>query len=281
MLEPIVDELLLADATQCRALAGRRIKTDRDDAANVAELLAAGRLPVAYAPPAHIAELRHWTRHRHHLSQQHARVLHRVKSLMNLCNRPGPARLKAPGLIRYLKAQRPRLNAAIVMQLEMAIDELVLFERQLDIITIKLKALLQQKVFVTDATRLMSFPGVGIVIAATVLAEVGDFARFIHRNAIARYAGFNPSVYASGESCRTGHIAKAGSRDLRWAMVQAAWVAIRSDPVIKKLWLKLKRRSDGKRAAIAIARRMLRWMWHTSKNRQRYQRVMTDRKSVV
>jgi transposase len=38
LLEPIVHELLLADATQCRALAGRRIKTDREDALNVAEL---------------------------------------------------------------------------------------------------------------------------------------------------------------------------------------------------------------------------------------------------
>lgn len=65
LLEPLVDKLLLADATQCRALAGRRIKTDREDALNVASLLACGRLPVAYAPPAPVAQLRHWTRHRH------------------------------------------------------------------------------------------------------------------------------------------------------------------------------------------------------------------------
>ena len=49
LLEPIVDELVLADATQARALAGRRLKTDREDAANIAELLAAGRLPLAGA----------------------------------------------------------------------------------------------------------------------------------------------------------------------------------------------------------------------------------------
>ena len=45
MLEPIVEKLVLADATQARALAGRRLKTDREDAFNIAELLAAGRLP--------------------------------------------------------------------------------------------------------------------------------------------------------------------------------------------------------------------------------------------
>jgi transposase len=47
LLEPIVEKLFLADATAARALAGRRLKTDREDALNVAELLAHGRLPVA------------------------------------------------------------------------------------------------------------------------------------------------------------------------------------------------------------------------------------------
>jgi len=92
LLEPVVDKLVLADATQCRALAGRRIKTDREDALNVAELLAAGRLPTAWAPPSDIAALRDITRHRHYISRQHARVLHRVKSIMAQVNRPGPAR---------------------------------------------------------------------------------------------------------------------------------------------------------------------------------------------
>ena len=58
MLEPIVEELLLADATQARALAGRRLKTDREDALNIAELLASGRLPASYAPPMDVQWLR-------------------------------------------------------------------------------------------------------------------------------------------------------------------------------------------------------------------------------
>ncbi len=49
LLEPIVEKLVLADAMAARALAGRRLKTDREDAQNVAELLAVGRLPLAYA----------------------------------------------------------------------------------------------------------------------------------------------------------------------------------------------------------------------------------------
>ena len=79
MLEPLVDHLVLADATQARALAGRRMKTDREDAQNIAELLACGRLPLAYAPPMEVQVLRDCSRHRNALSRQHAGVLIRPR----------------------------------------------------------------------------------------------------------------------------------------------------------------------------------------------------------
>lgn len=260
LLEPTVQQLLLADAAQCRALAGRRIKTDRQDALNVAELLAAGRLPVAWAPPACIAALRDVTRHRHYLSKQHARCLHRVKSIMHQVNRPGPARMKAAALIRYLQAQHEKLPAHLLTQLEMAVDELVLLERQLDRIAASLKRTLAEPRFAEEARRLMSFPGVGVQIAAAILAEVGDFGRFPDRDALSRYAGLDPRTFRSDTTVRTGAIAKAGSRELRWALVQAAWVAVRCDPSVKALWLRIRKRTGGKRAIIAIARRLLLWM---------------------
>src|SRR4029453_6211620 len=104
MLEPLVDKLVLADATQARALAGRRMKTDGEEAQNIAELLACGRLPTAYAPPFEVQVLRDCSRQRNSLSRQHAHVLHRAKSVMNANNRPGPARMDSARLIRYLKA---------------------------------------------------------------------------------------------------------------------------------------------------------------------------------
>lgn len=284
MLEPIVDELVLADATQCRALAGRRIKTDREDALNVAELLAAGRLPTAWAPPAHIAALRDVTRHRHYTSRQHARVLHRVQSIFMQLNRPGPApkrRMRAPALLRYLEAQRDKLPAHFAEQLEMAADELVLLERQLARLDTRLKRTLEGDAFAAEAARLMSFPGVGVVLAATILAEVGDFARFQDREALTRFAGLDPRVFASAENTRTGRIAKAGSRDLRWALVQAAWVAVRCEPEIKMMWRRLRKRNDGKRAIIAVARRMLLMMRAAHRHGAGYQpRAQADTRAA-
>ena len=198
MLEPLVEKLVLADATQARALAGRRLKTDREDALNIAELLAAGRLPLSYAPPLCVQFLRDLTRHRNGFSRQHARVLCRVKSIMNANNRPGPARLESDGLIRYLKAQREKLPPRHVAMLWQCVDQLALTERQIAEAERTIGEVVRREEFQEVYAILTSFPGVALVTAATVIAEVGDFRRFTHRKAIGRFAGLNPRVFASG-----------------------------------------------------------------------------------
>ena len=196
MLDPIVDELVLADATQARALAGRRLKTDRDDAFNIAELLAAGRLPTSYAPTGEVQLLRDLTRHRHGFSRQHARVLCRVKSIMNANNRPGPERLRSDGLTRYIKAFGDKLPQRHVDMLWNCVDQLSLTERQIDQAERTITEVVERDTFAETYALLLTFPGVAMVTAATVIAEVGDFTRFTDRKAIGRFAGLNPRVFA-------------------------------------------------------------------------------------
>jgi len=261
LLEPIAEELVLADATQARALAGRRLKTDREDALNIAQLLSAGRLPTSYAPPIEVQILRDLTRHRNGFSRQHARILHRVKSIMNANNRPGPARMRSDGLIRYLKAQGPKLPARHVEMLWQCVDGLALTERQMAQAERVIGELVRRDSFHEVYGILTSFPGVAQLTAATVIAEVGDFKRFTDRKSIGRYAGLNPRVYASGGKQRIGHIAKTGSADLRWILQQAAWTAIRYDQHVRGVFLRIAKRSGRKAAAVAIARKLLTRMW--------------------
>ncbi len=270
MLEPLVEKLVLADATQARALAGRRIKTDREDSLNIAELLSAGRLPTSYAPPLEVQILRDLTRHRNGFSRQHARVLCRVKSIMNANNRPGPARLASDGLIRYLKAQGPKLPPRHVGMLWQCVDALALTERQMAQAERTIGELVQREVFQEVFGILTSFPGVAQLTAATVIAEVGDFKRFQDAKAIGRYAGLNPRVFASGGKQRIGHIAKTGSADLRWILQQAAWTAIRVDEHVRCIFLRIAKRSGRKAAAVAIARKLLTWMWSAVVKREVY-----------
>jgi len=262
MLEPLVEKLVLCDATQARALAGRRLKTDREDAANVAELLLAERLPLAYAPPHEVQELRDWTRQRNRLSRDHARALHGVKSIMNANNRPGSARLDSAGLHRYLKAFGDLLPERHVKMLWQLQRRLSFLEEEIGISEREVVQRLESARFADAARLLYTAPGVGPVVAATVLAEVGDFHRFPDGKAIGRYAGLAPRLYNSGGKERHGHISKTGPPDLRWVLQQAAWTAIRCDGRIKEQWLKMARGGKKKAAAVGIARKLLVILWH-------------------
>ena len=176
-------------------------------------------------------------------------------------NRPGPDRLQSDGLIRYLKAQGEKIPARHVAMLWNCVDQLALTERQIAQAEREIKEVAGLEVFRSTYELLVSFPGVAMVTAATIIAEVGDFSRFTYRKAIARFAGLNPRVYASGGKQRMGHIAKAGSPQLRWILQQTAWTAVRTDEHIRSIHSRIARRSGRKAAAVAIARKLLTWMW--------------------
>ena len=170
--------------------------------------------------------------------------------------------MQSDGLIRYIKAQGVKLPPRHVDMLWGCVDQLALTERQIAQVERTIKEVVERDSFRDTFGILTSFPGVATVTAATVIAEVGDFTRFTHRKAIGRFAGLNPRVYASGGKQRTGHIAKTGSPHLRWILQQAAWTAIRTDEHIKLIFLRIAKRSGRKAAAVAIARKMLTWMWY-------------------
>ena len=68
----------------------------------------------------------------------------------------------------------------------------------------------------------MSLPGVGPVVALTLLAEIGEISRFKSHRQLASYAGMVPSLHSTAGKNRLGRISKEGSTWMRWALVDAA-----------------------------------------------------------
>jgi transposase len=104
--------------------------------------------------------------------------------------------------------------------------------------------------------RLLPIPGIGITIAATLVAEVWDVSRFETPDQLCSWAGLTPSERTSADSVRRGHISKQGSRWLRWVMVEAATHALR-DPKLREFFVGIVRRRGTKIARVALARRLL------------------------
>lgn len=106
---------------------------------------------------------------------------------------------------------------------------------------------------------LMSIPGIGETIAATLIAEIETVERFSDANKLVAYAGLDPRVRQSGVSLnRNTKLTKRGSPYLRQSVYIAAYIAARHDPELKEYWEK--KRKEGKRykeATVATARKIL------------------------
>jgi transposase len=109
---------------------------------------------------------------------------------------------------------------------------------------------------------LTSVPGIGFIGASTLIAEIGNVHDFETADKLAKWAGLTPSVYQSANVTRTGSITKQGSRHIRWILVEMAHIAIRSPGRIRSFFERLLPKKGFKKSIVAVARKMLRIVWH-------------------
>ena len=99
---------------------------------------------------------------------------------------------------------------------------------------------------------LLSIPGMGLRMAAVIVAEIGDFARFDSPDKVLAFSGFSPSTYQSGKMNNAyAHMEKRGSRYLRFALYQAAKYVSHWEPTFAA-YLE-KKRSEGKHYNVALS----------------------------
>lgn len=128
-------------------------------------------------------------------------------------------------------------------------DQAALYDRE---ITMKAKS-------DDDARRLMTVPGVGVVVALAYKAVIDDPARFKRSSSVGAYIGLTPRRYQSGEVDRAGHISKCGDSLLRSYLFEAANVLLtrHPKPCMLKTWgLALAARIGMRRAKVAVARKL-------------------------
>jgi transposase len=146
------------------------------------------------------------------------------------------------------------LGRAARLELDHLLAQIALLEAQIADADAAVAALLA-----TREQHLTTIPGVGPVLAATILAEVGDVDRFPGPQALTAYAGIDPSVFESGQFQGTrSRISKRGSPYLRRALYLAAHSARQRDPELGAyLAKKLAEGKPYKAAVVATARKLL------------------------
>ena len=103
---------------------------------------------------------------------------------------------------------------------------------------------------------LLSVPGIGEVLAYLILHEVGQIERFPSPKHFASYCALTPQTKQSAERCWQGHTHRQGNLYLKWALTEAAHVAIRKDPALQALYEGHRRVKGNGKAVVIVARKL-------------------------
>jgi transposase len=257
LLEPVAESWVLAHPSKMRVIAESTKKTDKLDAQTLAEFLALGMVPQSYRPTARQREHRVLVRHRVECRQRVSRLKCQIRHLAASYNAD---RLDLFDVDRLEELrQRQDLTGADRFVLEQRLKSFDEALRRLSEAKAELKSFAGRGPQSEQQERaiVQSAPGVGETVCEVVLAELADANRFGSIKQATAYAGLVPGKRESDGKKKDLGITKKGSRLLRWAMVQAAWQAVRHSPRWRTVYEQLKRRRGSKRAIIAVARRLL------------------------
>jgi transposase len=257
-------ELWIGDAAEIRTQRVRKQKTDRQDARLILQLLVEDRFPQIWVPSGENRDLRQrlWPRHR--MVQARTRLMNQLQAVAlneglrcekKLWREKGREQLESFGLAPWASRRREDL-LKLLDQLNPTMAELT-------------RAIEQEVEKCPEARRLMTHPGVGALTALAFVLIIGRAERFPWGKQIASYLGLVPLEDSSGNRRRLGHITQQGSSILRFLLVEAAQVTVRSIPEWRSQYVHLAMRRGRKIAKVAMARKLavcLYWMWRKGWN---------------
>lgn len=260
-LQPLVGCVTVAHPGKVQGIATSRVKTDPRDALHLARLLAAGFIPAVWVPPLPVRELRALLAQRQRLRRQGTRIRNQLQGLLHAHNLPAPTgapfaqekRLWWQNLpLSLLECLQVRQGWALLEQLEPLVGEI-----DAELVRLSISA-----PWAAQVPLLIQLPGIGVVSAMTVLAAIGDVSRFPTAKKLVGYSGLGASIHSSGETNRAGAITKEGRRELRTALVEAAWVAVEHSSHWREVFQRLAARIGKRKAIVAVARKLLVVIWH-------------------
>jgi len=237
---------------------GNKVKTDRRDSRKLAHFLAKGLLKRVWVPTEKECYHRQVIRRRRQLVRDRIRTQSRIKAELKLYG----IDLSAPHgkwtKIYLGNLGRIRFNNRWMQEsFKCLLEQYYFLDEQINKQTDLLRELSGIEAYKERVGILMTIPGIGMIAAMELLLELQDIERFQRADQLAAYVGLTPSQYTSADKVRMGRITCVGKNSLRAMLIQAAWALIRKDGVMRGKYDRLKSRSGGKRAIVAVARTLL------------------------
>ena len=255
-----VDRIDIANATELANLRGKRRKTDRNDALDIARRLARGECPLGFIADEPLMQLRKLGRHWRQLSLTLSRSKHYMRSILLAANIRGP-KLDGASAQRWLLGHGHLLKDVQRQAFANFTDIIILIERQRQSLRRLIITANRSEYFSAQITLLQSIPGIAEIWSCIIAAEVGPFDRFPNADALEFWAGMTADLKESAGRTQSGKITKAGSTTLRWALCKAAVTLCKSDARQEAIRQHLIRKVGNAKANVAMGRRLLRTIY--------------------
>ena len=230
----------------------RRVKNDERDATDLVDLLRLGRLAEAWIAPPAIRELREVVRYRAKLVALRSGLKAQVHAVL------AKEGVKVPmtdlfGVAGQALLDTVELGRAYELRVESLRDLMSAFDREIEVVE---RDVARRLAGDKGYRAIQVIPGVGPVLGAVFVAEIGDVARFEGPEKLCSWAGLTPRHRESDTTVQRGHITKQGSRLVRWAAVEAVQRQ-RGGTKLQADYHRIAERRGRKIAVVATARKLL------------------------
>ncbi|MCA1678867.1 MAG: IS110 family transposase [Actinobacteria bacterium] len=279
IIEPHVAQVIVVSPSDT-GIRQARAKTDRLDARALARLLAAGSLDGLWMPDESTRAMRRRLARRSQLVRARTRAKNECHAALvrRLIKKPAVSDLFGLAGRRWLE------------DLELSVEECETVDgclRQIDFLDREIaeveRLIARDALTSPQARRLMTVPGVNVIVAATFLAAIGDISRFPTQRQLVGYLGLDPKVRQSGAAPAThGRISKQGSACARHALVEASWSVVRQPGPLHAFYQRIRARRGHQVAVVAAARKLacLFWCMLTRQQDYAYQQPSLTRKKL-
>jgi transposase len=259
IITPHVHSIIAVHPPNVTLVTGVKIKTDKKAALALAQLHAVGMLEGVWIPPEPVRHLRAVIAHRSKMVRMETQAKNRLSSLLHrrrLEYTEEGSKYSPEQKEWWYKLPLSDLEKVIV---QTDLDTLEFAQKQIKAI----EEILKKEAAKDERVPLLSqIPGIAIIGSLTILSAIGTIERFEDAAHLVGYAGLGTRVHDSGQVHQNGRITKAGRKDIRTTMVNAANVAVQHHPFWKIEFEKLEARLGRSKAIVAIARKLLVAVWH-------------------
>ncbi len=271
--------IIVSNPIKTKVIAQAKIKTDKIDARVLAELARVGYLPEVWLPDEDTEALRQFITDRTSLVRRRTECKNCVHSVLhrNLVRQTKTDLFGTGGRewLESIVAGKSSEGSAIPELDRLRMGSLLNEIDRIDALVADLESVIASYVAIRphlkeQMDRLLSITGVNLVVAAGLIATIGDITRFPDKKKLAAYLGVVPSTYQSGDSSRNGRITKQGRAEARWLLIEAAEHLRKSPGPARALFTRVAKKRGHNVAVVAVARKLIELVHHLLTHNEDY-----------